>query len=322
MPPGPDGRSRRPPVLGWRARLEGLQRSIMRWPLVLGVMDGMRTFDRGGGGMLAGALAYFAFFTTVPALLLFVSLLGVLVENTGVRDELIEGLIGQVDPIADVARFVIDNLAESGAAGSIIGILGLLWGASGFYAALQGALQRMFPGPTSRDFLQTRLRGILAVVLILGAMLTAVVIIFVLPFIVEWIQRRCLALNGLRSPFLEELCTIDLAQVSGALAAVGAIAVAFFLALVVYVAIPPNGPTVRQALWPALAVGIAIGLLTSLFGIIAPLLARNWLALGTVGSVFIALLWFNLVFQALILGAAFARLRRDRERRRVGPPRL
>jgi uncharacterized BrkB/YihY/UPF0761 family membrane protein len=87
-------------------------------------------------------------------------------------------------------------------------------------------------------------------------------------------------------------------------------------------AIPPDGPTFRQAFWPAVVSGTIIGLLTSLFGLIAPLLVRHWVTLGTVGSVFIALIWFNLVFQVLLLGAAFARIRRDRDRTRNGPPRL
>ena len=97
-------------------------------------------------------------------------------------------------------------------------------------------------------------------------------------------------------------------------------AIAFLAALLVYVAIPPDGPSLRQAFWPALVVGVVVGLLTSLFGWIAPLLVRQWLTLGIVGSVFVSLVWFNLVFQALIYGAAFARLRRDRDRTWSGPP--
>lgn len=313
---------RRPPVLSWRARLEGLQRSVLRQPHVVGLMDGMRAFDRGGGGMLAGALAYFAFFTMVPSLLLFVSLLGILVEDTGLREDLVYALVDQVDPVADVARYVIENLADGGRTGTIIGILGLLWGASGFYGALQGAMERMFPGPGTRDFLQTRLRGLLTVVLILGTLLVAVVLVFLLPLATNWLEGRCLALDGLRNPLIEQLCTIDLVQVSGAVAAVAAMGLAFLIALVVYVGIPTSGPTVAQAFWPAVVVGIVIGLLTSFFGLIAPLLVRHWVALGTVGSVFIALIWFNLVFQALVYGAAFTRIRRDRDRTRSGPPLL
>ena len=50
----------------------------------------------------------------------------------------------------------------------------------------------------------------------------------------------------------------------------------------------------------------------------------GWLgvALGVVGSVFISLLWLYLVFQVLMYGAAFARLRRDRDRVRREAPRL
>jgi uncharacterized BrkB/YihY/UPF0761 family membrane protein len=62
-------------------------------------------------------------------------------------------------------------------------------------------------------------------------------------------------------------------------------------------------------------VGLVIGAFTSLFGWVAPLLVRQWVALGIVGSVFIALVWLNLVFQALIYGAAWARLHRDHDRR-------
>jgi membrane protein len=292
----------------------------MRHPLVVAAMDVMRAYDRGGGGMLAGALSYFAFFTIVPALLLFVSFLGVLVEDEALREQLVDGLVDQLDPIRDVARVVIDGLADSGRTATIIGVLGLLWGASGFYGALQGAMQRMFPGPGVRDFVHTRLRGVLTVALILGSMLAAVIVIFVMPLVAEWLEARCVDLAALDNPLIEELCSIDLGQVTGAVAVLAAVGVAFLATLVVYVAIPIDGPSVGQALLPAVIVGIVIGAFTSLFAWVAPLLVRHWLALGIVGSVFISLVWLNLVFQALLYGAAFARLRRDRDRTRTGPP--
>ena len=143
----------------------------------------MRAYDRGGGGMLAAALAYFAFFTMVPALLLFVSLLGILVEDRGLREQLVSSLVDRLDPVSEVASTVIDGLAGGGRTGSLIGILGLLWGASGFYGALQNAMGRMFPGPGGRGFLHTRLRGLLTVALILGSLLAAVVAIIALPVV-------------------------------------------------------------------------------------------------------------------------------------------
>jgi membrane protein len=318
---GAEPPQREPPVLGWRGRLEGLQRSIMRLSPVDGLLQVMRAYDRSGGGMLAGALSYFAFFTIVPSLLLFVGLLGVLVEDAALREELVFSLFDQIDPLSDLAKTLVDQLADTGRLSTIVGVLGLLWGASGFYGALQGAMQRVFPGPGGRDFFQTRLRGVVTVVFILGSMVLAVVIVFALPLLTEWITRRCEDLRRLDNLLLDEVCSIDFVQVASSVAIVGAMGIGFLAALVVYIAIPTDGPTFRQAFWPAVIVGIIVGLLTSLFGLLTPLIARQWVALGgIVGSVFLALVWLNLVFQVLVYGAAFARLRRDRERLRDGPP--
>ena len=210
----------------------------MRTPPVQGVMDVMRAYDRGGGGMLAGALAYFGFFTLVPALLLFVGLLGVLVEDQNLREQLIQGLVNQLDPVRDVAAEVINGLADSGRTGTIIGVLGLLWGASGFYGALQGAMQRMFPGPGTRDFVQTRLRGVVAVVVVIGVLLLAVLVIFALPFLNEWFDARCMALGSLHIAVLDGACDIDIVQLTGAIGVVGAMGIAFLAVLMIYVVDP------------------------------------------------------------------------------------
>jgi membrane protein len=294
----------------------------MRTTPLQSLLHAMRAYDRGGGGMLAGALAYFAFFTMVPILLLLVSLLGVVVEDERLREELVEGLVSQLDPIAELATFIIDGLADSGRTGTIIGLLGLLWGASGFYGALQGAMQRMFPGPGGRDFVQTRLRGVVTVVVVLGVLVMAIALVFVLPLIAEWGTALCLELEARSSTVVEGVCEIGLGRLSSSLGVVGAMGVAFLLALGIYIAIPIDGPSFRQAFWPAVTVGILVGAFTALFGWIAPLLVRHWLTLGIVGNVFIALIWLNLTFQALVFGAAFARLRRDRDRMRSGRPRL
>lgn len=308
------------PDLGWRANLARWQRALMRHPWALAGQDVLRAYDRAGGGMLAGGLSYFGFFTVVPALLLFVSVLGLLIGDAALRAQLIDDLVGQLDPIRDVAVVVINGLADSARTGTIIGILGLIWGGSGFYGALQGSMQRMFPGPGSRDFFRTRLNGVIAVALIVISMLAAVVIVFATPIIAQWLSERCADIANLNARLDSRYCQIDLAFVGDVLGPVVAVAVSFLAAVLVYVTIPPDGPSLRQAFVPAAMAGIGIGLLTSLFGWVAPILVRNFLALGVVGSVFISLIWFNLVFQILLYGAALARVRRDRDRLRQGPP--
>ena len=272
--------------------------------------------------MLSGGLSFYAFFTVVPALLIFVSILGILVEDEAVRDALVSSLIGQVEPIREVAVAVIEEFADSARTTTVIGIVGLLWGFSGFYGALQGSMQRVFPGPGTRDFLRTRLRGVLTVALIIASMLAAVLLIVVVPVVTEWLNDRCAALTSLDSELAKSVCSVDPGQVTAIIGPFAATGIAFLACLVIYVAVPPDGPSLRQAWLPALVAGVLIGLLTSLFGYVAPLLVRHWVTLGVVGSVFISLVWFNLVFQAMLYGAAFARLKRDRDKTTSATPRL
>jgi uncharacterized BrkB/YihY/UPF0761 family membrane protein len=98
-----------------------------------------------------------------------------------------------------------------------------------------------------------------------------------------------------------------------------AITVASFVCLVVYVLVPADTPGWRAALPPAIAAGVGIGLLTSLFGLVSQYLVGGFTALGVLSSVFVALVWFNWVFQMLLYGGAWARLRRDRRQMRGVP---
>jgi membrane protein len=270
----------------------------MRHRLVTPLLEVQRAYDRGGGGMLTASLAFFAFFTILPTLLLFTSVLGFFVEDATTRSRMIDSLVGQLEPLAEVADAIVKGLADNARTGTIIGLLGLLWGAAGFYGALEGSMQRMFPGPGQRDVVVIRVRGVISVALVLTGMLAAVAATVLVP-----------------------LLSVDLGDQGMLVTPLIACAVAVAACLVVYVAVPPDGPGLRAAWLPALVAGAAIGLLTTLFGSLAPFIVASYLALGIVGSVFVALVWLNLVFQILLYGAAYARLRRDAERRR-DPPRL
>jgi len=86
--------------------------------------------------------------------------------------------------------------------------------------------------------------------------------------------------------------------------------------LAVYKLVPTAPPSLRAASWPAIVAGVAIGLLTNLFSVLAPLLIGGLSGFGVIATVFGALVWLNLSYQILLLGAAWARLRRDTENER------
>ncbi len=84
--------------------------------------------------------------------------------------------------------------------------------------------------------------------------------------------------------------------------------------LAIYKLVPTAPPSFRAAVLPAVVAGVGIGLLTNLFGILAPWLIGGLSAFGVVATAFAVLIWLNFSFQMLLYGAAWARLRRDIEK--------
>ena len=68
-------------------------------------------------------------------------------------------------PLADVATEIVASVKDSARVGTVIGIVGFLWGASGFYLALENALGRFFPSRRGRDPVMGRVRSVVAVLL-------------------------------------------------------------------------------------------------------------------------------------------------------------
>lgn len=277
-------------------------RRARRIPLVVSIQRILDTYNAAGGGITSSGLSYGALFAVIPGMLLIVSLLVIVVDSPTARQEVIDWLVKQVPPLEQFATDIVASVAKQARVGSLIGLALFIWGASGFYLALEGAMQRLFPGPRRRDPIMGRIRGAIAVVLVVGSVLAM--------FVASTIA------NGFGLGSI--VAGIDaVVPVGGPLAAV---TVSSFVCLIVYVLVPADAPGWRAALLPAIAAGIGIGLLTSLFSLVSGVLVGGLTTIGTLASVFVALVWFNWVFQILLYGGAWARLRRDR-RQVKGVPR-
>jgi uncharacterized BrkB/YihY/UPF0761 family membrane protein len=79
-----------------------------------------------------------------------------------------------------------------------------------------------------------------------------------------------------------------------------------------YRIVPPRSPTWRAVRLPAVAVGVAIVALGQVFVFVAPRLVGVASVAGPLGAAFIALAWLSLTFQALLMGAAWVRVRDER----------
>jgi membrane protein len=277
---------------GWRSTLEKLIQRILANRVVHTVMRVMDTANEAGAPLFAAALAFTTLFAVVPLLLLFAGVLGWVIQDEVQRSALLDQLVSYFPPLRDVMSTSLESVVRERGTLSLIGLVGLIWGASSYYAALDEVMRRIFSAEHVRGFFEQRVRGILTVLVLVGLMIGVLVLSSVF---------------GLVSATLGDGPLIWL------LFPVAALGLMVIVMMVVYLLVPAAPPSWRAALPPAIVAGIGIGLLTSLFSLLTPWLIGGLLAFGVIATVFGALIWLSLSYQILLYGAAWSRIRRDAE---------
>jgi membrane protein len=268
---------------------------LINLPPVARVRKVLAIYGHAGGTLLAEGLAYSALFAGLTGLLLCVGLLGYVVPSEADRQRMIDSFTGQLAPFADIARDGLTAVAANASAFSVIGILGLAWGTSHFYGAMDVAVSRIFDRTPTRGGLDRIVRGFASLLLLVGGLAASVF----LSAIQAWLR------SGLAGRTGEELAqAIETAAllIFEALLAVVVVAIVY--------RIVPNVRIPVAVLWlPALIVGLAVTVLSQLLVVIAPLLTGALSVFGGVAAVLAALAWLNLVFQVLLIGASWTRVR-------------
>ncbi|MBA2254912.1 MAG: YihY/virulence factor BrkB family protein [Chloroflexi bacterium] len=295
----PDG-----PISALQRRVEAIAKRVQAIPTVRRFQTILQGADDAGGGLLAAGLAFSALFALLPALLTLVGIAGFLIEDPERRAALIASLVARVPPLAGPISDSLEKLVNDRAPFSIIGILGLAWGASNFYGGLDTAMARLFPGGRLHDFIEQRIRGLIALIGLITAALGTVAVGSV------WSIVETTFASG-NELFLWRLVGPGLTVV-----------VMILATLLTYRFVPTAPPGWRAAFKPAIVAGLAIGLLTSAFTLIAARIVGVLAVFGVLAALFGALIWLSYVFQVLIWGAAWARVRRDEEsmRKAAEPP--
>jgi membrane protein len=129
----------------------------------------IKKFSDDQGGSLAALVAYYAFFSLFPLLLVFVTILGfVLQGNPGAQQSITHSVLAQFPVIGSQIKL---HALTGRTTALVIGIVGSLWGGLGVTQAAQNAFDRVWAVPFKdrRDFLRSRLRG-LALLAIIGAL--------------------------------------------------------------------------------------------------------------------------------------------------------
>jgi membrane protein len=288
----------RPPaqtITGWRKTFDRVSQRVLSNVVIHTTLRVIDTANQAGAGLFASALAFTTLFAVVPLFLLLAGVLGWVIEDAVQRSELLDQLVSYFPPLADAMSTSLETIVSQRGTLSILGLIGLLWGASSYYAALDEVMRRLFAADHVRGFFEQRLRGVITVGVLIGLMLGTIVLSSLFTII------------GAR---------VGVEPLVPVLLPLAALTVIVVVVLAVYLFVPAAPPSWRAALPPALVAGVGIGILTNIFSLLTPWLIGGLLAFGVIATVFGVLIWLSLSYQILLFGAAWARVRRDAEIRR------
>ncbi|OBG87851.1 ribonuclease BN [Mycobacterium sp. E802] len=254
---------------------------------------------------LAAALTYYAVLSLFPALVVIVSLVGVIGQSERTSQTLL-GIVDDISPggAVDTLRQPIEQLASAPTAGFalVVGILGALWSASGYVGAFSRAMNRIYGVEEGRPAWKLRSQQLLltAVGLIGGA-----------------VGALLLTLSG------------DVAKAVGSALHLGETTVTVWnvarwpgLLLLVAVALAVMyyfGPNVKQPKFRWISVGAAIAIVvwavaSLLFGVYVANFGSYNKTFGSLAGVAVFLLWLWITNVALLFGAEVdAELERGRQ---------
>jgi membrane protein len=245
---------------------------------------------------LAAALAYYAIFSIAPLLLISIHIASLFLDRTAVVEGLTSELTGVIGPSGSDA---ITQMLEAAGTGQpegwtgVVGIVVLLFAATGFVGSLQDALDKIWDAPPRPGGIWTFIKSkLLSFSLVLAAAFLLLVSLL--------LSTAVTALVGSVSTAL------GLAE--GVVAAIVAVA-NFLLSALIFAAIFKFVPSVHVT-WRAAAAG---GIFTAIL-FAAGRFALAWYlgreaeasAYGTATSLVLLLIWVYYSAQILFLGAQFS----------------
>lgn len=129
----------------------------------------VRKFGDDRAGERAALVAYYAFFSVFPLLLLFVTVLGYVLDgNPDLRDEIVDSAVGSIPVLGEELARNVGTIGGSGVA-VVVGAVGALWAGLGVANTAQSAMNEVWDVPRrERPGFAPRLARSVAVLALLG----------------------------------------------------------------------------------------------------------------------------------------------------------
>lgn len=246
-------------------------------------------------GVEAGSLTYGAFLSLPPLLLLLISVVGIVFQQQAesVQQDLIDAVGDLLPGFDEVVSTQLELTTASQIGTGVVGLLGIIYAASGFVARVRHALGVIF---------NSRMTG-LVVGRLSGAVIGAPVVVLLVAFATAAAWVTGLRLEGVVG------MTVELA----AFIVLGAFGAGTW-ALVYRLLTPSPGPTIREHL-PGAAVFTVGFLVLERFGAVyvAGVVTRSTALYGTIGAIFGLLAFIYIAMWLFLLAAEITDLLRRRD---------
>jgi YihY family inner membrane protein len=134
--------------------VDATQRRFTPTAFVFGVV---KKYGDDNGGVLASNLAYSAFVSLFPLLLVLVTILGLAAAvDAAFKTEVLHAVAGQVPLIGNQLTGNVHQLKRSSIIGLIVGFVGLVWGSAGLAQAGLFTMEQVWnlPGPARPGYVQ------------------------------------------------------------------------------------------------------------------------------------------------------------------------
>lgn len=258
--------------------------------------------------LFAAGLAFSLIICIMPFILLLISLLGNLLANESIRDQ-ISNFIYTVIPYTNYADFVnniisdrVQEIRNYKNVAGYIGLVGLFFAASGFFASLRTILNISFKVEESKHFLIGKLRDF---GMILTLVFTFLIITMVLPFgnaLLETIPK-----------IAEYIPFLDAKWVQNLISLISSPFLMFGIFFLFYYFIPYEKMQKRVAAMSALWAALLWSLAETLFGYFLTNFAAYDRIYGTYVLLIVVIFWIYYSAIVFLLGAQIGQLYRERK---------
>jgi YihY family inner membrane protein len=260
-------------------KVDAAQRRFTPTAFCYGVV---KKYGDDNGGVLASNLAYSAFVSLFPLLLVLVTVLGLVAAvDPAFRQDALKAVAGQVPLIGRTLTGNVHELRRSSVIGLIVGLAGLIWGATGLAQAGLFTMAQVWnlPGPARPGYLPRLGRALLFIAL-LGC---GVLVTTLLASVSTYFGRKALVL-------------VILAEILAAAVNVGMYLGAFRV-------LTPKGVATRRLVPGAVVAGIAWTVLQVLGTWLIHHFLHSDTAYGVFATVLGLLAWIYLVTKITVYAA-------------------